>query len=176
MKQHLKRALELALVPLAAAIIFFEQTLIRYLNVAMAAFARLKWIARLEAWLVTLPPWAAFVAFAAPSLLILPIKLAAVVFVAHRKFGLAFGSILLGKVLATAILARLYRILRPNLMTLPWFARADGAFFYWRDQAYAFVKSLPAWQKVAALVARVRASIASWRAWLAELVSGLLAR
>ena len=59
MKQHLKRALEAAIVPLAAAIVFFEQTLIRYLNMVTAAVARWPPIARLEAWLVRLPPWAA---------------------------------------------------------------------------------------------------------------------
>ena len=49
--------------------------------------------------------------------------------------------------LGTAVLARLYRILRPTLMTIPWFAKADTWFFYWRDQAYAFVKSLAAWKR-----------------------------
>ena len=32
MKRHLKRALELAFMPLAAAIVFFEETLIQYLT------------------------------------------------------------------------------------------------------------------------------------------------
>ncbi len=49
MNRHLKRALELAFVPIAAAIIFFEQTLIRCLNVVTAALARWTPIARLEA-------------------------------------------------------------------------------------------------------------------------------
>ena len=42
MRGPLKRALELVLVPIAAAIVFLEQVLIKYLNVAMAAFARLQ--------------------------------------------------------------------------------------------------------------------------------------
>ena len=169
MKQRLKYALELAVVPIAAAVVFIEQTLIRYLNVAMAAFARLPWIARLESWLVTLPPWAAFLSFVAPSILILPIKLSALWFATHHRYGLSLASIVVGKVLATAIVARLYRILRSTLMTIGWFAWADTHFFRWRDWAYAFVHSLPSWQRAAALVER-------WRARLAELVSGLLAR
>ena len=86
MKQHLKRALEVALVPLAAAIVFFEQTLIRYLNRVMAAVAAWPPIARLEAWLVRLPPYWALLAFVAPSILILPIKLATVWF-SRRSVG-----------------------------------------------------------------------------------------
>lgn len=169
MKRHLKRALELALVPFAAAVIFFEQTLIRYLNVAMAALARWRPVALFEAWLFTLPPKAALLAFLAPSILILPVKLAAVWFVAKGKFALALGALIAGKLLATALLARLYRILRPKLMTLKWFAWADTHFFYWRDKAYAFVKSLPAWQKAAEMARRTRL-------WMADLVSAVFSR
>jgi hypothetical protein len=169
MKRHFKRALELAFVPLAAAIVFIEETLIRYLNVVMAAFARLPWIARLEAWLVTLPPYAALSAFVAPSILILPIKVLAFWFATHGRYTLALFSVVAGKVLATAIVARLYRILRPTLITIRWFAWADTHFFYWRDRAYAFVRSLPTWQKAAAMVRRTRI-------WMAELVSGFFAR
>lgn len=169
MKQHLERALELVIVPLAAAIVFFEQTLIKYLNAAMAAVARWPPIARVEAWLVGLPPYAALCAFAAPSMLILPIKLTALWFATMGKYGLALGTLVVGKMLGTAVLARLYRILRPRLMTIGWFAKADTSFFYWRDQAYAFVKSLPAWKRVAALVQKLRIRIT-------DLVSGLFAR
>ncbi len=169
MNQRLKRALEHLLVPFAAAIVFIEQVLIEYLNVAMAAFARLPWVARLEAWLLTLPPYGALATFAAPSILILPIKFGAVWFATHHRFSLAFATLLAGKVLATAIVARLYRILRPKLMAIAWFAWADTHFFLWRDRAYAYVRSLPSWQAAKALIDRSRA-------WLAELVSGLFAR
>ena len=169
MKQHIKRALQMALVPLAAAIVFFEQTLIRYLNMVTAAIAGWLPIARLEAWLVRLPPYWALLTFVTPSLLILPIKLSAFWFGMHHRYGLALGSVILGKLLATAILARLYRILRPTLMAIPWFAKGDTWFFYWRDQAYAFVRSLPAWQKAAAMVQRMRVRMLA-------LVSALFAR
>jgi len=169
MNPRLKRALEIAIVPFAAALVFIEQVLIRYLNTMMAAVARWPLIARFEAWLVTLPPWAAVVAFAMPSIIILPVKVSALWFAAHHRFALATAAVVLGKILATAILARLYRILRPTMMTLRWFAWADTKFFHWRDWAYAFVRSLPAWQRAKALIERTRH-------WLAELVSGLFAR
>ena len=169
MKQHLRRALEVLLVPIAAAIVFFEQTLIRYLNRVTAAIAAWPPIARLEAWLVRLPPYGALTAFVAPSILILPVKLAALWFGVHGQYSLALSSVIVGKLLATAILARLYRILRPNLMTLPWFAWADTRFFLWRDRAYAFVKAMPAWQKARAMVQAARAR-------MMELVSALFAR
>jgi hypothetical protein len=169
MKRPLKRALELLLMPLAAAIVFFEDVLLHYLGVAMAAFAKWPPVARLEAWVARLPPKAALVVFIAPSALVLPIKLAAVGFALHGNLALATSSILLGKMLATALVARLYRILRPTLITVPWFLAAETWVFKWRDRLYAFVDSLPAWQKTKALVHRVRR-------WLANLMAGLLAR
>jgi hypothetical protein len=169
MNPRLKRALEIAIVPFAAAVVFVEQVLIRYLNAMMAAVARWPLVARFEVWLTSLPPWAAVLAFAMPSIIILPVKVSALWFAAHHRFALATASVVLGKILATAILARLYRILRPTMMELKWFAWADAKFFAWRDWAYAFVKSLPAWQQAKALVERTRG-------WLAALVSGLFAR
>ena len=160
MRQRLKYVLELVLVPIAAAIVFLEQTLIRYLNMMMVAFARLPLIARLEAFLVRLPPWAAVLVFAAPSILILPVKLAAFWLAMHRHFVLAFVAVALGKVLATAVVARLYQILRPTLMSLRWFAWADRKFFQWRDWAYGFVRNLPAWRKAAEMIERMRVRLA----------------
>jgi hypothetical protein len=169
MKRHLAYVLELILVPIAAAIVFVEQTLIHYLNAVMAALARWPPVAHLEALLMRLPPWAAVCTFAAPSILILPVKLSAFWFATHHKFGLAFASVAAGKVLGTAVLARLYRILRPTLMRLRWFAWADRTFFQWRDWAYAFVRSLPPWREAAKLIERMRVRFST-------LVSGQSAR
>ena len=169
MKPHLKRALELLIVPLAAAVVFFEQTLIRMLNAITAALARWAPIAALEAWLKKQPPYTALMAFVMPSILILPIKLSAIYFATHHMFMTAIAAVVIGKVLATAIVARLYVVLRPTLMTIGWFARLDTWFFYWRDRAYDFVRALPAWQKAKAAISRMRLR-------LMELFSALFAR
>jgi hypothetical protein len=169
MKSSLKRALELLIVPLAAAVVFFEQTLIRMLNAITAVVARWAPIAALEAWLRKQPSWIAMLAFVAPSILILPIKFSAIFFVAHRHFMMAIAAVVIGKVLATAIVARLYVVLRPTLMKIGWFARLDTWFFFWRDRAYAYVRALPAWQKAKAAIDRMRLR-------LMELVSAILAR
>lgn len=169
MKNHLKRALELAFIPVAAAVVFVEEVLLHYLGVAMAAFAQWPPVARFEHRLAGLPPWAALLAFVAPSTLVLPVKLAAVFFALQGRFGLAAMSIALGKILATALLARLYQVLRPTLVTMPWFLASETWIFTWRDRLYAFVRALPAWQKMKALVQRLRS-------WLAELVSGAAPR
>ncbi|MCA0246549.1 MAG: hypothetical protein LCH93_08015 [Proteobacteria bacterium] len=169
MKRHLKRALEVLLVPVAAAVVFFEDVLLHYLGLAMAAIARWPPIARIETWLAGLPPWAALIAFVAPSTLVLPVKLAAVWFAMQGKFVLATGAIVLGKVVATALVARLYKILRPTLLQLSWYLRAETWLFDFRDRVYGFVRALPAWQAAAKAIRRTKA-------WLAELVSGVTSR
>ena len=169
MKRHLKRVLELLFIPIAAAIVFVEDVLLHYLGVAMAALAALPWVARVEAWLARLPPSAALVAFVAPSTLVLPVKLAAFWFALNGKLALATMSIVAGKVIATALVARLLKILRPTLVTMPWFLASETWVFACRDRLYGFVRAIPAWQRMKAMILRMRT-------WLSGLVSGLFAR
>jgi hypothetical protein len=169
MKRHLKYALDLAVVPLVAAVVFIEDVLLHYLGLAMAALAKWPPVARLERWLRRLPTWAALLAFVAPSALVLPVKLSAVWFALHHRYGLSIASIVIGKMLATALVARLYRVLHPTLATMPWFLRAETWLFAWRDRLYAFVRALPAWQRAASIIQRARA-------WLRQLVSGAAPR
>jgi hypothetical protein len=168
-KRHLKHLLELAVVPLVAAIVFIEDVLLHYLGLAMARLAKWPPVAWLESWLRRLPPWAALLAFVAPSTIVLPVKLSAVWFALHHRYGLSVASVVIGKMLATALVARLYRVLHPTLVTMPWFLRAETWLFAWRDRLYAFVRALPVWQRAVAIQHRVRA-------WLRQLVSRVAPR
>ena len=170
MKRHLKYALELAFVPMAAADRLHRRRLLHYLGLAMAAWRSGR---RSRGWkpgFAGLPPWAALLAFVAPSVLVLPVKLAAVWFALHHRYGLSLASVVIGKMLATALVARLYRVLHPTLVTMPWFLRAETWLFDWRDRLYAFVRALPAWQRAAALI------LQRVRAWMRQLVSGAAPR
>ena len=72
-------------------------------------------------------------------------------------------------VVATALVARLYKILRPTLLQLSWYLRAETWLFDFRDRVYGFVRALPAWQVAANAIRRAKA-------WLVELVSGVTSR
>ena len=82
---------------------------------------------------------------------------------------MATVSIALGKVLATALVARLYQVLRPTLVTMPWFLASETWVFTWRDRLYGFVRSLPAWQRAKAMMQRAKA-------WMRERVAVGLGR
>ena len=164
-KRHLKHALELLFVPIAAAIVFFEEVLLHYLGVAMAALARLA---------AGCPPGGVAGGTAAvgrAGRLRCPLDPGAA--------GEAGGR-----------LVRLARPVRPRVATSSsarsspllwlrgftrccgrpwcrsWFLGAETWLFAWRDRIYGFVRALPLWQRTKALVRRAKV-------WLAELVSGL---
>ena len=124
---------------------------------------------RLEGWLRGLPPWGGAAGLRGALCGRVPVKLSAVWFAMHHHYGLSVASVVVGKMLATALVARLYRVLHPTLVTMPWFVRAETWLFAWRDRLYAFVRAIPAWQRAVALMQRVRA-------WMRQLVSGTAPR
>lgn len=90
-------------------------------------------LARLEAWVRSLPPYAALTLFLLPSLALLPIKLAALALVAHGHAMLGVAVIIMAKLTGTAVVARLFTLTRPALMQLPWFARLYTRWTAWKQ-------------------------------------------
>jgi hypothetical protein len=117
---------------------------------------------KLELWLQTLPPYAAFVALAVPSLMILPAKLAA--FALITKGFVFWGSMVFvaAKLIGTAVIARVFSIVQPSLMQLAWFARMYTAWKRWKDALLAKVRSTRAWQQGKALKASITSQLRSW--------------
>ena len=165
MRRFLKRLFTPPLVLVAALLMLLEETLILWLQRLMAALAALALIAALEARAARLPPYPAMVLFLLPAVVLFPVKLAALWLVAQGKILLGGVIILLGKVVGTAIAARVYKVLHPTLATLGWFVRAETWVFAWRDRLYALVRAMPAWRAASAAMRRLRA-------WLRRLVSG----
>ncbi|MDP0919363.1 hypothetical protein Q6272_30390, partial [Klebsiella pneumoniae] len=78
---------------------------------AFALLARLPVIRQLEGLLRRLPPRWAFVVLVLPSLLILPVKLAAVWLVTRGHALLGVGIIIAAKLVGTALLAWLFQLI-----------------------------------------------------------------
>ena len=166
MRRFLKRLFTPPLVLFAALLMLLEETLIVWLQRLMAAIAALPWIAALEARAARLPPYPAMILFLLPGIVLLPVKLGALWLVAHGQLVLGAVIIIVGKVVGTAIAARIYKVLRPTLTTLAWFVRAETWIFGWRDRLYAAVKAMPAWQTAAAMVRRTREWLRAQTQWL----------
>lgn len=157
---------------LLALIILFEEWGWRPLSAAIARLAEIGVVARLEMWVRTLPSWPALAVFLVPSLLFLPLKLAALWLIAGGHAIAATLLFVFAKIAGTALYARIFQLTQPALMRLAWFARLYNWFMPWKDALIAHAKATPVWRAAMALKARAKA------VWvkLKPLALGLLGR
>ena len=149
-------------VVLAAALFLFEEIGWQLLHRMMQALARLPLVARTEAAIQRLGPYPALVLFLVPIALLEPLKLLALWLLATGHLLLGFAAIVFAKVFSTALVARLFHLCRPALLSLPWFRRAFEWTVLTRDWLYARVKAMPAWQATRQAIDRVKATARLW--------------
>lgn len=146
----------LVLQTLLALIIVFEEWGWRPLAAALAQLARLKPIAWLEAHIQRLPPYGALVVFAAPSILILPLKLVALYLITSGREIAATLLFIGAKVVGTAIVARLFQLTEAQLLQIPWFAWAYGIVMPWKHALTDWIRESWAWRYGRVVKERVR--------------------
>ena len=131
----------------AGALLFLvEEWLWNRLKQAMALLGGLPGLRQLEHWIAGLPPaWAAAV-FLAPSALILPVKLFAVMMIAKGHIVSGASVILGAKITATALFARVYALTHPALMHVRWFTRLHATVLRWRVWVHGQVEARPLWR------------------------------
>jgi hypothetical protein len=167
MRRPLRTLLMPPLMLLAALLMFIEEVLWETLKSVMAAFGTLPVMRSIEAWISRLPPYAAACAFLLPGALLLPVKIAALWLVTHHHAMLGCQLILAAKVFGTALVARIFTLTKPQLMTLAWFVTLYNFIMRLRARLYGWLMASGAWQRVAALRATARA-------WLARCKPGRL--
>jgi len=118
---------------LLGLIIIFEEWGWRPLAALLGRLARYKLWARFELGIARLPPYLALVAFALPTLLLLPLKFLALFLIARGQLLLASVLFLAAKVVATALIARLFELTQPALMQIGWFAWAHDIIMPWKE-------------------------------------------
>lgn len=155
-----RRGLLLSLEVLLAGIILFEEWGWRPLSAALASLARIRIVARLEAAIAGLPPWPALAVFMVPSLLFLPLKLAALWLIAGGHVVWATGLFVFAKIGGTALYARIFQLTQPSLMQLPWFARGYAWFIDWKEHLVQHARQTAAWQLGSRIGDRVREALA----------------
>lgn len=146
-----------------ALVLLFEEWGWQPLLAALAWLARFRIVARIEAWIATLPPYAALVVFAAPSLILLPVKIIGLWLLSQGQVLAAGGLLAAAKVASTALVARIFMLTRPALMQLAWFARLYDRFVPWKEALFARIRASFVWRYGRMLKTRVRQSMR--RAW-----------
>jgi hypothetical protein len=161
-KPVLRRLLEFLL----ALIIVFEEWGWQPLADLLGRLARWRPWAAVESLIIRLPPYAALVVFVLPTTLLLPLKLLAVFLVAKGQLVLAGLLFAVAKVVATALVARLFMLTQPALMQIGWFARSYDTVMPWKEALVARVHASWAWRVGRIVKERAKRSIATqWRLW-----------
>lgn len=143
---------------LLAVVILFEEWGWQPLSQAIARLAQFDIIARIEVWVRLLPPWPALAVFLVPSVLFLPLKLAALWLIAGGHAVAATLLFAFAKVAGTALYARIFQLTQPALMRLPWFAHLYNWFMPWKEAVIAHAKATPVWRAAVAAKERVKAA------------------
>jgi hypothetical protein len=162
MKKRLKRLIAAPLVFIAAIVILFEEWLWDDLQRIAAAIGHLPLFRQIESLVAGAPPYAALAMFAAPSLLLLPVKLAALYFIAHGYPALGFMAVIGAKVAGTALVARIYALTHPNLLRIGWFAWLYNRFVAFRTRIHEAIKSTTAYKAARRLRLRMRVAAAEF--------------
>jgi hypothetical protein len=89
----------------------------------------------------TLPPYVALALFVLPGLLLLPIKVLALLAVAHGHAISGITTLVVAKIGGAAVVARMYVLTLPTLLSLPWFARAHAGFMEIKDRSIAYLRA-----------------------------------
>jgi hypothetical protein len=106
-----------------------------------------------------LPPYVALVAFVLPGLLLFPVKVLALVAIARGHPASGIAALVLAKIGGAAVVARLYVLTLPALLTLRWFARHHAWFIVRKDRCLAWLRASGAWRHARRLAHALRRSL-----------------
>jgi hypothetical protein len=137
-----------------------------------ARLARWPLLAAVEARVRLLPPWGALCLFVLPGLLLLPVKLLAVVAIAHGHAVSGIATIVIAKLGGAAVVARLYALTLPTLLAVGWFARCHGWFMRLKNHWIGRLRASHAFLQAGQLLRAMRRALRQWRYRTARLMRG----
>ena len=157
LRKLLRALATIVLVP----VLLFEEWGWEPLASLVSKLAHLPLWAKLEDRVRSLPPWGAVLIFFLPVVMLFPIKLAALFLFGRSHYASGFALLAGAKLVGTAVVARLFQLVRPTLMTIGWFARWYPRWTGWKDHLLDRVRMSAPWRAVRALRAGTRRR---WRA------------
>lgn len=146
MKNLFKKLLTAPFVLLAAIIVLLEDWLWDDLLRLAVWLGRWPILRQIEVLIVDLPPYGALAMFAAPSLLLVPVKLVALWFIGHGHASLGLLTAVAAKLVGTALVARIYALTERKLLTIAWFAALHERFVAFKARVYAALKATHTYQ------------------------------
>lgn len=142
MRRWLRRAVRLILLALLALVIAYEELQWR-LSTVFALLGKLPLFRSIENWASGLPPYGALALFGLPSVVLLPLKMLALYWLADGQRILGLGTIFAAKVIGTALVARIFQLTRGALLTIGWCRWVFEKVSALREAAYGVWKKMP---------------------------------
>ena len=139
-----------------AIVVLFEEWGWAWFGRVMGYIGRLPVLRAIERWIANLPPYGALVMLIAPGLLLLPVKLLALYFIGKGRAVFGISVILIAKVLGTALVARIFQLIHPALMRLPWFVPLYARWTRYKAALLAWVRESAAFRAARAIKLRMR--------------------
>ena len=156
MKLKLKKILAAPFVIIAAIIVLLEDWLWDDLVRLTAIIGRLPVLRQIESIIINLPPYAALAVFLIPSLLLIPVKLAALWFISRGQHTLGLITVVGAKIVGTALVARIYTLTHEKLLRIGWFAKLHERFVSFKARVYAYLKATSIYQSAHELKVRMK--------------------
>lgn len=144
------------LIYLAALCLLFEEWLWAFGSRTAAALTVWPPLRALENAVRRLSPYPALLVFALPALLLFPVKLLALLAIAHGHALLGVAVFVVAKVGGALVVARIYVLTLPSLLALSWFARWHNRFIMLKDQWIARLLASNAYQRTRRSAAALR--------------------
>lgn len=155
----------------AALLVLFEEWGWRPLSDLLARLARYRLWARLELAIAGLPPYPALLVIALPSALLFPLKFVAIYLVANGFLLAATALFIAAKIASTALIARIFLLVKPALMQIWWFAALHDRFVPWKDAIFAKIRTSWVWRYGRMVKTAVRHEARqAWGRWRPRLV------
>lgn len=134
----------------------FDEVLFRPLRPLVRWLSGLRLFEAIGALIARTPPYGVLVLLAVPFVLIEPLKVVALYWIATGLFIRGALLLIFSYVLSIFTLDRIYHTGHSQLMRIVWFARVMGWIGRLRDRAFGWVKATAAWQAAAGVARSVR--------------------
>jgi len=151
----------------AALLLLFAEWGYEPLAALLSRLSRFFVFARLEAWMTSLPPYGALALFAAPAVCLIPVKLMALYLFATGHPASGVGLIIAAKIAGTAVVARIFMLVKPQLMEIGWFQRAHDRLIPWKERMFADIRASGVWRT--GRIVRVEVKRSLNRSWISLL-------
>lgn len=150
------RLLKKLLLSLFAVVLIIEEWLWEILTRLGARLARLLHLQKFEAWLARCPPHLALLAFIIPVLAVAPINLLGFVLMAYGKILHGVLVEIGAKLLGTLLVARVFKLTKPQLLTFRWFQILYEKITGWLAWAHARLAATTAYRTASAIKAKIK--------------------